>query len=483
MSTTEEIARGVHDMYSELLNLCGFEPEEIEKETPRIDKAFRILEIEPEDIDQARKRVAEFFDIELLGIRKALGIWLKELVDMVLAKEEGKKIVYASMPPAYQMVAAMASASEDVYCVIPEVVLGTVMNCVFAKINPVLETAEKHGLAPGLAFCSYLKTRLGAITKGIIPTPDLVVPSCQICDQSPKVDELLHELYGVPVAYTDHILDSGRDQWPDVLSPQRVQYYAGEMSNTIEKFSEMFGYQVTEAGVRQAIDREAKLFGAAMEIWELMEAEPMPLSLKDLSLATRISSACSRTALREGIEVLHILRKELERRIENGVGVLGKGAPRVMATMVPYDPAIQGMFEELGLTVPITSLVPTPMKSAQSSYASVWEEVAYSIMRRRGENYTGSAHILQVKELAKLHNVDGAIVFHHIGCRQYNTWVPKAKEVLEQELDVPVLTLEGDFCDSREYNAEQMRTRLETFAQVVKNAKADKKGTSQRHIT
>ena len=32
----------------ELLSLCGFEPEEIEKETPRIDRAFRILEIEPE---------------------------------------------------------------------------------------------------------------------------------------------------------------------------------------------------------------------------------------------------------------------------------------------------------------------------------------------------------------------------------------------------------------------------------------------------
>jgi len=86
-------------MYSEFLGLCGFESEEIKQEESRVRKAFEILDIEPEDISQAAERITNFFDIELLGIRKALGIWLKELIDMVLAKEEGKKIVYASFPP------------------------------------------------------------------------------------------------------------------------------------------------------------------------------------------------------------------------------------------------------------------------------------------------------------------------------------------------------------------------------------------------
>ena len=36
-------------MYTELLRLCGYEEEEIEKERPRIDKAFKKLDIGPED--------------------------------------------------------------------------------------------------------------------------------------------------------------------------------------------------------------------------------------------------------------------------------------------------------------------------------------------------------------------------------------------------------------------------------------------------
>jgi len=33
-------------MYTELFKLCSFEPDEIERERPRIDKAFKLLGIE-----------------------------------------------------------------------------------------------------------------------------------------------------------------------------------------------------------------------------------------------------------------------------------------------------------------------------------------------------------------------------------------------------------------------------------------------------
>ena len=150
-------------MYSEFLSLCGFEPEEIKRETRRIEKAFGILEISDEDVDRAKAKIEKYFDIELLGMRKILGLWLKELVDMVLAKEEGKKVIYVSYPPIPQIVAAMALTSDDIYCASPDIVLRNTLNLLFDKINPVLETAEKNGLAPGIAFCSYLQTRLGAI--------------------------------------------------------------------------------------------------------------------------------------------------------------------------------------------------------------------------------------------------------------------------------------------------------------------------------
>jgi len=37
-----------------------------------------------------------------------------------------------------------------------------------------------------------------------------------------------------------------------------------------------------------------------------------------------------------------------------------------------------------------------------------------------------------------------------------------------------VLVLEGDLCDSRNYSAEQLRARVESFAEMLKMAKAAK---------
>ena len=119
--------------------------------------------------------------------------------------------------------------------------------------------------------------------------------------------------------------------------------------------------------------------------------------------------------------------------------------------------------------------MPSPARETTVSYNSVWEQVADLILRRRGALYSGLAYLSQARDLAKLNNVDGVILFHHIGCRQYNTWLLKAKAVIERDLYIPVLIFEGDYCDTRDYDAKQSRTKLETFAQIVKTAKASRK--------
>jgi hypothetical protein len=84
--------------YDALLKLCGFEDDEIKREKSRIDRAFRKLELGPEDMKKAERWVSENHDVELLGVRKLLRAWLMELIDLELAREEGKKIVYYGYP-------------------------------------------------------------------------------------------------------------------------------------------------------------------------------------------------------------------------------------------------------------------------------------------------------------------------------------------------------------------------------------------------
>jgi len=457
-------------VYSELLELCGYEQEEIRKEHSRVREAFHILGIERGDVNTGKHRIQTFFDIELQGVRKTLGLWIKELTDMVLAKQEGKKIVYTSFPPVSEISAALALASEEIYCCAPEIVLSNTLNLIFNKINPVLEAAESHGLTPGIAFCSYLQTRLGAIVKGAIPVPDLLIPSSYMCDLTPETDQLLAEYYDIPVSYIDNIMDVKGDDWPNI-DPRKVKYLANEMKNAVENFTHLFGCKISESEIIRAIKIRDKLAQTTNEILALTQADPVPLGQNNFSIVGLLGASCIRRALIEGVEVMEILRQELDERVRNGKGVLLKGAPRVLLTMTPHDPTFIAFIESLGLAIAGTASAPTPSSSGPSAYSSLWEQMAESLMKKRGGQYSSWGYILQLKELADLWDVDGLIFWTHYSCRQYSIFPLKAKDIIEKELGIPVLILEGDYCDFRSHNTETMKIRLEAFAEMLFSSK------------
>jgi benzoyl-CoA reductase/2-hydroxyglutaryl-CoA dehydratase subunit BcrC/BadD/HgdB len=393
---------------------------------------------------------------------------------MVLAKEEGKKVVYVSFPPILQIGAPLSLASKDIYCSSPDIVLSNTLNLLFNKINPVLETAEKNGLAPSIAFCSYLQTRFGAIVKGIVPMPDLLIPSCFLCDLTPATDGLLHEIYDIPVAYIDNMLDVRGERWPDHISRRKVKYFATGMRNAVEKFSQVTGCHIPESDINHAVNSANRLNSTSRQIQQLRQADPLPLGQNDYQLAS--SLVYTGNGLLEGPGALSILRDEVEKRGHDGIGIAEKGTPRVMVVMVPHDPAFGKMIEDLGLAACVTASVATPGGAQPSAYTSLWENVADLNLRARGANYSSLAYILQLKELAGLWQVDGIVFFRHYSCRQYSIFPLKAKEVIEEELAIPVMLLEGDYCDFRSYNTLQMRTKLETFAEILKTRKAVRQG-------
>jgi len=127
---------------------------------------------------------------------------------------------------------------------------------------------------------------------------------------------------------------------------------------------------------------------------------------------------------------------------------------------------------ELGLATGVASPAPRRRRLLAPEYSDLWERVTVAHLRSRGANYSSLAYINQMKESISEAHVDGIIFFRHYSCRQYSIFPIKAKEVIEKELGVRVLLLEGDYCDFRSYNTQQMRTKLETFAEMVKSDKA-----------
>jgi len=84
----------------------------------------------------------------------------------------------------------------------------------------------------------------------------------------------------------------------------------------------------------------------------------------------------------------------------------------------------------------------------------------------------GAVRLFQ--ECCKEFNVDGFVYLYFFSCRPICLTALMAKKGVEDELGIPVLALEGDVWDTRDYSTEALRIRVETFAEMLRAKKATK---------
>ena len=63
--------------------------------------------------------------------------------------------------------------------------------------------------------------------------------------------------------------------------------------------------------------------------------------------------------------------------------------------------------------------------------------------------------------------IDAAIVTAHIGCKNMWAVAKLLKDKLADELGIPMLVVEADFCDARPFSGEEIRARLNDFFNTV----------------
>jgi benzoyl-CoA reductase/2-hydroxyglutaryl-CoA dehydratase subunit BcrC/BadD/HgdB len=454
--------------YDELLRLCGYEPEEIERERPRIEKTFEKLEFNRNDLDRGEERVRYYYDIELHSVRKMLGLWLKSLIDLVLAKEEGKKVVYTCMPPFFHILNGLASLSDDLYVTSPDITFSHGVGGIFGKLIPFLEAAEVDLLPAGSAFCSPIQAKLGAIIKGVIPIPDLLVSSGFVCDQSPKLDELLGIEYGIPVVYSDGPNDAYEKSWPQV-SDRRVQYITQESEAILKRFEAVLGYRVTEEEAKRADLRTGNIATQCNRIFDLVKkADPTPTGFVNLGGVARLAKLGINTTTISGDPegLVNLFYAEIRERVSKGEGSAKKGAPRVGIVTFPSIPEPTKMIEESGLAVVVdfAGLASTEADLVDSSYGRYWERGSETLLR-----FNGIRHAIRVVQVCREWDLDGAILNYPIGCRDLCMETLKSRELITKELGIPVLVIEADLSDPRNSTSEAVRNRIAAFAEILKS--------------
>jgi hypothetical protein len=461
------------DYYDELLKLCGFEDEEIEKERPRIEKSFERLGIGPEDMEMAESWVRQNHDVTLTGVRKLLGAWFKELIDLVLARDDGKKIVYFGFPAILGPGLILSASSEDVFVCAPDMVLDHTMGQIFNKLTPILEAGEASGLPPGHALCSLWQAKIGGLAKGMIPVPDLALASSYFCDMGSKADDLVTAQFGVPIAYIDGVMDSEWGEYPDYL-PERVQYLGTQINQALNKAEKVLSIKIAPDAWEKSQKGSQAYVSNLLRLLDLMKADPVPVGVAELELLEALSMSSTGRGIQEGVKAMEILIHELEGRVKAGIGATKKGAPRVMIGVGhTSDPRVTRLAQNTGLAVPLTHVLASvgglqvnPIK-LKGTYATPGEMIADHELAAGA--YHGTDAFIKIfvrgNELMKL---DGFIWNYLYNCRPVALTSHNLKKYLEEKTGLPVLSLEEDNFDSRAYSAASLRTKVETFAEMLK---------------
>ena len=454
----------------EMLALCGYEDHEMEPELPRVKKAFARLGITNEDISRGKERLNTYYDIELKGVRKIIGLFLREMVNITLAKEEGKKkVIHGCMSPTFEVFgSALVSNSDEVCVMVPNPLFMAIFGCVFGKFVPILEAAERHWLKGGLvSHCAMVKTRVGLLTLNLIPKPDLMITSGSLCETSPKTNDLFHELYDIPTFYHETCQDRELRDYPD--STRAMELSARGMRRMTQKLQEATGVEITDEMLWEVIRVKDDIAKKVDQVHKLIrDSDPVPIGSTHENLLGWLTPVpLSVDFLLSAKEAVTTLYEELRERVEKGVGVLEKGAPKLMGICPPHhsDPRLEHLVNKCGMALIATdmefSAPPTSRKPPKDPYEALSSHINASLAVYLG------GRISIILEACRQLKVQGVLNHYHVGCRSVAGDALIIKDAIKRELGIPVLTLEWENFDPRVYDHDQYKTRLEVFRSMI----------------
>lgn len=464
-------------MYSKLFQMCGFTQAEIDEQRPRIDKVLeRIGVTTKEAVREAEECVQANFDVELNGTRQFLWVFMNEFLDAVLARDENDCVVYSNLPIPFHVSQPFIEAVKDkgskVYVGCALDMCWQVLGPVFNQVNDLLEAGELLGQTAGRAHCSHYQINAGLYEKGIIPKPDLLIGSGLFCDQSAEADELTSKLYDFPTVYIDGLNDWNYGTWPE-LEEHGVQYVREKLVNAYRTFEEATGVPVTEEHLAKGLTYVGKTTMGWQNLVDMVaKIDPQPISQADITLPFYIWSLFNHYEP-QALAAFNAMMRDVNKRKKEGKGVVPKGAPSVYVQLrTNCDTRPMKTFEELGLRVPMMffdKMLPETM--AESQYTDLYSIVAEALYKI--PIFAGTESSIEYWErMCKMNEVDGMIMWYQFSCRPWCAPPLMGKRAIQERLGIPVLIVEGDSWDSRNYSHGQLRTRVESFAEVLKMNKA-----------
>ena len=321
--------------------------------------------------------------------------------------------------------------------------------------DPFLEEAEQAGYVGDT--CGYHRSVIGAARKGIMPVPDFLIATTCPCSGGVAVLENLAKMFNKDL----FVLNVPQEE-----SEQNIQYLADQIKDMVDFISQRTGEPLDESKLHQAVEKTNNARQIMEDMYRLAQKMPSPTDGRLLINFGIVMLLFLGTD--SAIEIAQAYKDEFTARIDNGT----QGVPDEKLRLLWIQNRIQ--FKN-----PLVELLEKEYRANIVSdelndiyWDAVDPEDPYVGMARRAiaQPLNGSMQrrVHHLQKLARNYKLDGAINPCHWGCRQGTGARGLISEGLK-EIGVPVLNLEVDCVDARNYAEGQLRTRIEAFIEMLES--------------
>lgn len=318
-----------------------------------------------------------------------------------------------------------------------------------------LEVAEQWGYSTD--SCSYHRAVTGAALQGLMPEPRFLIATSAPCTGGLAVIENLARHFQKDL-FTIHV---PQDQGEDA-----VAYLAGQFRAMVDFVAAHTGRPLDPARLAAAVENTNRARELMVEAFDLARSVPSPVRSRDLANFGIVMGLLLGTET--AVEIARAFRDEFAVKVRTGAaGVPGERVRLLwLQNRIQFRNPIEGMLEEehkAAIVVDeLNDITWDPIDPADP----------YAGMARRALSIplTGSVgyRIRNLQRLARTYRVDGAVNPCHWGCRQ-GTGARGLVERGLKEVGVPVLNLEVDCADERNFSPGQLRTRVQAFLETIVN--------------
>ena len=381
----------------------------------------------------------EYFDFVVSEIH---GLRIKEILD---AKDQGRKVIgtFCVFVP------------EEIVLALNALCIGL---CAGAELG--FEAAEQY--LPRNT-CSLIKSAFGfklAKACPYIEATDMIVGE-NTCDGKKKAYESYKDIVG-----NLYVMDI-----PQMKSQSGRDLLMAEFKKFAAAVEELTGNKLSVENLKKGIETVNNKRQAVLRLSKLRAANPVPISGLDVLLANQVFFYDDPVRFTNSV---HAICDELEKRIENGVGVFTKETPRILISGCPMaipNWKIPHILETSGATI-VGEEMCTGERGTQNltdingnSVEKLIDNIVDRYMKIDCAIFTpNQSRYEHIKEMAEKYQADGVLHYSLQFCQPYShESIPFGKE-LEND-GIPVLNLETDYSQE---DVGQLKTRIEAFIERIK---------------